>query len=325
MARTVPAPAAGRTVPAPAPGGGGGGGGNPWKSFQDLTNPNNGEWTIIDGSGVNGDTSLTMDGDVLVFNHPTASKLFVQGSTMMGKAMIRSKHLEMVTEAGLQQPAGVASNLLQPEAVVYKMEVQFDTDNGGPINGTATGGTDAYGHKMTVIAGLVGYGSDQNGNPSGFGTNVVWLGSQVYKNSNTLPSADAATSVYRVGWKSYWQNGGTTTGYTWKNQLNAPAAAHDSLIFQLGAVRLQAAAGNSKLATYGGSYAKDQPWNPIGIASNFNWTGMNDNATRYWNAGAQYWHPFVIFGSSNSNVRGNIRIKKINLLLQPLVGRTGIT
>ena len=64
---------------------GGGGGGatqNPWTSFQDLTDINTvGGWSTIDGSGVNSDTSLTMDGNVLVFNQAAPSNLFMQGAT----------------------------------------------------------------------------------------------------------------------------------------------------------------------------------------------------------------------------------------------------
>jgi len=307
-------------------GGGGGGGGtqNPWTSFVDLTNVASvGGWSTIDGSGVNSDTSLTMDGDVLVFNQASASNLFMQGATMNGKAIIRSKHLEMVTDAGLSQPSGVAAHLLQPEAVQFKLEVVFDTDNGGPINGTATGGTDAYGHKMTCIAGLVGYGSDQGGNPGNFGATTVWMGAQVYKNSNAQPSADSSTSLYKVGYKTYFQNGGITTGYTWKNQASAPAAAHNALVFQLSSMRQAAASGNNKIDTYAGSYATDQPWNPVGTPHQAN--GITDNSTRFYNAASQYWHPFLAFASTNSAVQGTIRIKSIKMLLQPLVGRTGIT
>ena len=305
-------------------GGGGGGGGNPWTSFQDLTNVGAvGGWTVIDGSGVNADTSLTMDGDVLVFNQASASNLFMQGATMNGKAIIRSKHLEMVTDAGLSQPSGVDPWLLQPEAVQFRMLVEFDTDNGGPINGTNTGGTDAYGHKMTVMAGLVGYGSNQGGSPSGFGGSNPWMAARVYKNTNTQPEADAGTGVFRVGYQSFFQNGGTVTGYTMKSQLNAPAAAHDAMIFQLSSMRMPAAAGNTKIHTYAGTYASDQPWNPIG--TNHQANGITDNSTRYYHASNQYWHPFVAFASTNSAVQGTIRLRSIKILLQPLVGRTGIT
>tara|TARA_R100000655_G_scaffold66283_2_gene104789 strand:- start:554 stop:1522 length:969 start_codon:yes stop_codon:yes gene_type:complete len=306
---------------------GGGGGGatqNPWTSFQDLTDINTvGGWSTIDGSGVNSDTSLTMDGNVLVFNQAAPSNLFMQGATMQGKAIIRSKHLEMVTDAGLSQPSGVAAHLLQPEAVQFKLQVEFDTDNGGPINGTATGGTDAYGHKMTCIAGLVGYGSDQGGSPGNFGNTTVWMGAQVLKNSNLEPAASSSTSLYRVGYKTYYQNGGTVTGFTWKNQQSAPAAAHDALVFQLSSMRMAIASGNTKIDTYAGSYAIDQPWNPVG--TNHQANGITDNSTRFYNAASQYWHPFVAFASTNASVQGVIRIKSIKMLLQPLVGRTGIT
>ena len=324
MARTSPSGTSTRTIPAPEAGGGGGGGGgggNPWTSFQDLTDPTDG-WTIHDGSGVNSDTTLAMDGDVLVFNHPTASKLFHRGSTMMGKVMIRNNHLKMVEDAGLQQPAGVAAHLLQPEAALLKLEVVFDTDNGGPINGVSSFGS--WGHNMKVTAGLVGYKTDQNGNPAiPVGSNTIWLGAQVRKQYGGNPATSTSTSLYQSGWETYFAQNGVVNGYTWKNMQNPPAAAHDSLVFMMSPLRKGAAAGSSNMYTWGGSYAKDQPWNPIAMGGNF-----IDQQINFWNSagGAQvYWHLAIFFGSENATVLGNIRIKKINYLLQPLVGRTNIT
>lgn len=303
--------------------GGGGGGGatqNPWTSFQDITDPNGGGWTVHDGSGVNSDTTLAMDGDVLVFNHPTASKLLVRGSTMMGKVMIRNNHLKMVEDAGMVQPSGVASHLLQPEAALLKLEVVFDTDNGGPINGVHS----QYGQNMKVMAGLVGYKTDQNGNPTiPGGTDIAWTAAQVRKQNGGDPATSTSTSLFQSGWETYTSQNGVVNGYTWKNMQNPPAAAHDSIVFMMSPLRKGAASGSSNMHTYGGSYAKDQPWNPVGMSGNF----INQQVN-FWNAsgGAQtYWHLAVWFGSENATVLGNIRIKAINYLLQPLVGRTSIT
>ena len=325
MSRTIPSSTSTRTIPAPEAGGGGGGGGgggNPWTSFQDLTDPAGGGWTVHDGSGVNADTSLAMDGDVLVFSQDSPSNLFIQGSTMQGKVMIRSNHLKMVEDAGMVQPAGVASHLLQPEAALLKLELVFDTDGGGPINGVGSFG--GYGNGMKVTAGLVGYKTDQNGNPTiPGGTDIAWLGAQVRKNQGSDPSTSTSTNLYQSGYQTYFANGGVVNGYTWKNMQNPPAAAHDSLVFVMAPIRKGAAAGGSNMYTWAGSYAKDQPWNPLAMSGNF-----VDQRINFWNAaggGQTYWHLAIWFGSSNSSVQGNIRIKKINYLLQPLVGRTNIT
>jgi len=302
-------------------GGGGGGGGNPYTSFQslplDITNANG--WTVVNGAGVNSDTSLSKDGDVLVFNQAASSNLFIQGATMNGKCIIRNNHIKMVTDAGMTQPPGLAEHLLQPEAALLRLELVFDTDGGGPINGVATGG---YGNNMTCMIGLVGYGSDQGGNPTIGGNTIVWLAAQCIKNAGNQPSASTSTSLMKSGSKTYFSNSSTVTGATWKNQQGANAASHNALIFQLAPIRLQVGSGNTKADTWAGSYAKDQPWNPI-TTSGVN--GITDNSTRYWNAASQYWHIAVWFGSSNSGVVGSIRVKEINYLLQPLVGRTSIT
>ena len=323
MSRTIPSSTSTRTIPAPEAGGGGGGGGgggNPWTSFQDLTDYTDG-WTVHDGSGVNADSSLTMDGDVLVFNQDSLTNMFIQGSTMQGKVMVRNNHIKMVEDAGMVQPSGVAAHLLQPEAALLKLEVVFDTDNGGPINGVSSGG---YGNGMTCIAGLVGYKTDQNGSPGMVGgTDVIWLGAQCVKVRGNQPSAYQSSNLFQSGYKTYFTNNAVVSGITWKSQQFAPAASHNSLVFMLAPIRKGAASGNSTAFCWAGSYAKDQPWNPVAFSGN-----SINNPTQFWNAagGAQtYWHPAVWFGSVNGAVRGNIRIKKINYLLQPLVGRTDIT
>jgi len=178
---------------------------------------------------------------------------------------------------------------------------------------------------MTCIAGLVGYKTDQGGNPTiPGGTQITWLGAQCRKQTGSNPATEASGSVFRSGYKSYHVNSGTVSSITWKNQLNAPAASHDSIVFMLAPLRKGAASGNSTAYCWGGSYAKDQPFNPIAFQG-----ATITNPTQFWNSAnnAQtYWHVAVWFGGDQSQaVRGSIRIKHINLLLQPMVGRTGIT
>jgi hypothetical protein len=241
----------------------------------------------------------------------------IRGSTFKGKVMIRNDHLEMAVDAGVDQPAGIAANLLQPEACNLKLEVVFDTDNGGPINGPDSSG--GYGNNLTCIAGLVGYNTDQEGSPGiPGGSNVLWIGAQVYKGQGSEPAASTSTSLYRSGYKSYFSHSSTVTGYTWKNQQSAPDVSHNALVFALAPMVQGALSGSTKVTTYGGSYAKDHPWNRLGTTGNW----IQDNATRYY-IGQTFWHVALWFGGQSSTaVRGNIKIKKINLVLQPVVGRS---
>ena len=245
---------------------------------------------------------------------------------MQGKIMIRNNHIKMVEDAGLQQPAGVAAHLLQPEAALMKVVLEFDTDGGGPINGVSSGG---YGNNMVCMVGFVGYKTDQNGNPGipSSANQTIWQGAQVRKNKGNDPATSNSmgaqeTHLYQTGFRSYFTNQ-VVGGYTWKNMQNAPPAAHDSLIYVFSPIRKGPASGPSTAFSWAGSYAKDQPWNPVAMSGS-----AADDRVTFWNAaaGAQtYWHLAVWFGSEDAAVRGEIRIKKINFLLQPLVGRTGIT
>jgi hypothetical protein len=154
-------------------GGGGGGSTNEWKDWVELPlDPSDG-WTVVDGVGVNSDTSLGLSGDVLVFNQATATKLQIQGSTMKGKAMIRSDHLTPWATSGAAVPSGTAAYLFQPESMILKVEVTFDIAGGGPINGVATGG---YGQHMSCMVGLIGYASPIRKENSA-GRNDIWGGS----------------------------------------------------------------------------------------------------------------------------------------------------
>jgi hypothetical protein len=318
MARTSPSGTSTRTFPTPEASGGGGGATNQWKEWIDLpldpTDANG--WIVRDGVGVNADTSLGMDGDVLVFNQASATKLQIHGSTMKGKVMIRKKHIEPWNDAGVATPAGYADHIFQPEMMILKIEVQFDTDGGGPINGVASN----YGQKMSCMVGLIGYNSDQGEAPTAGGTSVLWIAAQVWKYLGGEPSGYSQTNLYKSGFKSYFSTG-TGLGYSWKNQASAPAQAHDTIVFCTPPMRKESDTGRNDV--WGGSYSADTPFYPLSILGQ----SCYDSATKFSNTGAQnFWHVAVWFGADdNSNVQGNIRVKKIRMLWQPVQNRASLT
>jgi hypothetical protein len=300
-------------------GGGGGSSSNEWKDWTDLPlNPTDANgWVVVDGSGVNSDTSLGMDGEILVFNQASTTKLQIHGSTMKGKAMIRKLHITPWAEAGIAVPSGTAANLFQPESYILKVEVQFDTAGGGPINGVASN----YGQKMTCMVGLISYASDQSGSPTAGGTSVSWIAAQVKKAAGNEPSSTSNTNLYYSGYKTYHSHAGTNHGYSWKNQSSAPAQAHDSIVFCTPPIRKENNAGRNDI--WGGSYSADTPFYPLSI----NGQSCYDNATKLSDSsGYQFHHICVWFGADdNSNVQGNIRIKKIRYVLQPVQNRASLT
>lgn len=301
-------------------GGGGGGGGNEWKDWVDLpldpTDANG--WIVRDGVGVNADTSLSMDGDILQFNQTSLTKLQIHGSTMKGKCMIRKQHITPWADAGIAQPSGVAAHIFEPESLVLKLEILFDVDGGGPINGVSTGG---YGNSMTCMIGLIGYNSDQSQAPTAGGTSVLWIAAQCKKSAGNEPSTTSSANLYAGGYKSYFSSGGTSTGYTWKNQASAPAQAHDSIVFCTPPMRKEASTGRNDV--WGGSYSSTTPFFPLAIQGQ----SCYDNATKFSNTTTQnYWHIAVWFGAdNNNNVQGNIRVKRIRYVWQPVQNRASLT
>jgi hypothetical protein len=299
-------------------GGGGGGSTNEWKDWVELPlDPSDG-WTVVDGVGVNSDTSLALSGDVLVFNQATATKLQIQGSTMKGKAMIRSDHLTPWATSGAAVPSGTAAYLFQPESMILKVEVTFDIAGGGPINGVATGG---YGQHMSCMVGLIGYASDQSGSPTAGGTSVTWIAAQVKKSAGNEPSSTSNTNLYYSGYKTYHSSSGTSHGYSWKNQSSAPAQAHDTIVFCTPPIRKENSAGRNDI--WGGSYSSDTPFYPFSIAGQ----SCYDNATKISDTGTYpYQHLCVWFGAdNNNNVNGEIRISRIRYVLQPIQNRASLT
>jgi len=319
MARLVPPatdPASRIYPPAPAAPGGGG---NTWKEWTDLPlDPTDG-WTVLRGTqAVANGSDVAKVGSALHFTSPTATRLKVQGNLMEGVQMTRSLHISPYADAGVPVPAGTADHLFQPEVMIFKLEVQFDTDDTGPISGGNVVGS--TGHNLMCIAGLSGYMTDQSGSPVITGN--LWLGAMVEKNLGGDPATSTSVNMYKSGYRTYFTNAGTAAGYTWKNMSSPPAGAHDSIVFSTPPLRKEPST-NGRNEIFAGSYASDQPFFPMCL------TGLTifDNATKLsWTAAQTFWHITLWFGTRSATYgSGQVRIKKIRYILQPLQNRASLT
>ncbi len=318
MARTIPSPTSGRTKPAPAAGGGGGGGGNPWKDWVELPlDPTDG-WSVTSGDNATAiGATIAKVGSEMHFKAPTAANMRIQGSQMRGMFIARSIHLKPWEETGVPMPDGQVANQLQPEQFQLKIAVEFATSNGGPISGGTVSGAD--GHYLTCLAGLAGYTTDQGGNPNT--TGYLWSAAQVQKAAGGDPASSTNINMYKSGYKSYFQNNGISGNYTWKNMQSPPAGAHNAIVYVTSPMRK----GNTdaSINVQAGSYANDVPFLPMATLSE----QYFDNATKFSNQSIQkFWHIALWFGThTTSGGRGEVRIKKIRYLLQPITGRADLT
>jgi len=310
MARTIPSPTSGRTIPTPAatPGGGGA---NPWREWTDI--PLDDGWTVIMGTGATTKSATVgMVGDQLHVNFPNvnANIQYIGGTVDKGINMIRSLHIQPWAECDLQVPAGAGSNYFYPEAFLLKLEVQFDDTL--PITGpVGSEGSNQYGRYMQCGMGIVRYGSDQSGSPvvppaDGYDMAIV------FKAGTISPDADTGTSAFLSGYSS-WNNKGSAGAAKWRCQPGASANGHDAIAYQVG---WQVAGTNwtGQTASQSGSYATQ---NPYAISTFSGWSHQS-NSTKY--TGDQYYHIFLSFGAYNSTASrcGQFRIRSIRYLLQPI-------
>ena len=318
MARTIPSPTSGRTIPAPAAGGGGGGGGNPWKDWVSLPlDPTDG-WTVTKGDMATAtNATVAKVGNELHFTAPVSVGMRIQGSQMRGIFMARSIHLKPWELTGVPMPDGQVANQFQPEQFQLKIEVEFATGSGGPISGGNVANSD--GLNLTCLAGLAGYNTDQSGSPNT--TGYMWSAAQVRKAAGGDPASSTNTNMYQSGYKSYHQNSGISANYTWKNMQNPPAGAHNAIVYVTSPMRK----GNTDAAinVQAGSYANDVPFLPMATLSN----QYFDNATRFSNQSSQkFWHIAIWVGThTNGSGQGQVKISKIRYLLQPITGRADLT
>ena len=298
-------------------GGGGGGNTNPYKDWVSLPlDPTDG-WSITSGDMATAiGATITKVGDELHFKAPTAVGMRIQGSQMRGMFMARSVHLKPWIESELTMPDGQVANQFQPEQFQLKIEVEFATSNGGPISGGTVAGAD--GTYLTCLAGLAGYTTDQGGNPNT--TGYLWSAAQVQKASGGDPASSTNINMYKSGYKSYFTNSGISGNYTWKNMQSPPAGAHNAIVYVTSPMRK----GNTNEAIniQAGSYANDVPFLPMATLGQ----QLLDNSTKFSNQSIQkFWHIALWFGThTTTGGSGEIRIKKIRYILQPIQGRADL-
>jgi hypothetical protein len=295
-----------------------GGGGNEWKEWIDLPlDPDDG-WTISTGSGAAAvGSTLSKVGDELHFVTANAG-MRIQGSQMKGLFMARDIHIKPWEDAGITKPAGATDNQFEPEAVQFKIEVEFATSNGGPISGGSVSG--AEGTYLTCLAGLAGFPSDQGGNPV-HSSSMKWSAAQVAKNYGGDPSTSTRTNMYTSGYKSYDTNSGMQGTSMWKNQSGGGGAgAHNAIVYATSPLRKEAGSGPyGRCNIQAGSYDNTTPFAGMCMLNQ----QMFDNSTKFSDQTlTPFWHVALWFGThTNTAGKGEIRIKKIRMYLQPVQHR----
>ncbi len=322
MARTSPAAAAGRTIPAQAAGGGGGGGGNPWEDWVefDLSKIADGsEWKKIEGGGIGSiDVTAAMSGDQLHVTFPDIGSGYNArniGNTQDGLWFI--KKIKLDPWANQETPAGQAAQNFQSESTLLKLEMQFDHTN-GPINGTSDQG---YGHQLHAACGMVAYTSDEGTDPPLPG-NGIYAGACVTKNRSDDPNTNNNAGQKVVMYKSglFTRHGkGLGEGRIWRNQPGSDTTSHDAIVFQAGVSTNLVAhpIGSYNEQMPSGSYATTNPFGPMVAA-----TATTNNGCRF---GGRHLYFACWFGFDvNGKKGGVIRITKFRYLLQPLSARAAL-
>ena len=319
MARTIPSPTSGRTIPAPEAGGGGGGG-NPWKEWVDvdLSKVAPGlasEWvTLLGSGGTSTGATATYASDVLTITFPGGANIRETGSTHNGLWLVKKLHLDPWGKQAT--PAGQPANQFQPESTMLKVEMAFDTTH-GPINGDSSSGN--YGHYLTAGCGLSQYSSDQSGNP-GFPGADSFAGAYVLKNQGGEPSASTNSNMFRAGSSSYNIKLNTNHGTLWRGQSGATGATNfDAVLFHAG-FNSPWKTGTNVQILQGGGYATADPFGDM-VAPNASYAG---NSSKLSNN--RFLHLALWFGSDDnaSARRGTIKIRRLRYILQPLTARADL-
>jgi len=293
---------------------GGGGGTNAVDWVELSLDPADASWVFLkNGNGNNPDCTLTNDGTNMVASMPTTRTYNLGGATNNGMSLISSAHINpWANFSSGSPPAGVPVQQVQPEAMIIKIEVQFDETN-GPWNEPGTG----YGNGMICVAGFASYQTDQGGSP-GF-PGWIYRGAQVRKAKGNEPSTYAAGSLYRSGYKSYfgWAD---QQGAGWSNQQFATSASHNAIAFELG-IPLRKNGNTGQNWTPAGSYSTTNPFGSM-IMSGY---GFNDNSTPTSNVSTNcnFFHFWLYFGSHTSG-GGTCKISRIRYCIQPVPSRVAI-
>jgi hypothetical protein len=322
MARTSPAAAAGRTSPSPEAGGGGGGGGsNPYKDWVELPlDPADNYWTVLK-SGNSNINDVTVDlhsGHMRIdFAGSSNRQTRIQGSQNNGVTIVKKTHINWWAEAGLDVPSGKTAYGLQPEAIQFKVEVQFDQTN-GPIS-TASNGAGPHGNALSVCVGFQAFADDQNGEPTTGGTDTTWGGAYIYKNLSAVTSASTNANMFKSGYRSYWTNGVNAGGKLWRGQSTSGATDNDAIALATVPLRTSAESSTGKIAFTGGGYSTGDPFGQLWSSS----FAFSDTFTQTLQD--HYLHLALFIGGVDTTAtRGQIRIKRIRMLIQPLSHREAL-
>lgn len=337
MARTSPSGTSTRTFPKSEAGGGGGGGGggNPWKDWVELPiDPTDSSWKRTYGTQAQANSStLVKSGNEMHYTVPTVIRQKMQGALLEGTLLTQKAHLTPWTTMGVPVPSGEPDYFFQPEAFVFKLEVEFVTDGTGPIGGdslTQPGGSALTGQNLCVCAGLIGYKTDQNDDPASFSDQVQWFGAFLEKNGATAaPSGSSSTTEFKAGYRTYWSTANVTGGYTWVGQASAGSTSHDSIVLMNMPFRKSGVGagvtGHARTYFMAGSYARTAPYKPLAMSGNAMFDESSQRMVDDTEHTRKYWHIFLAFGTrSNTGGGGRIKIKKIRYLLQPLTGRADL-
>jgi len=294
------------------------GGGNAFKNWVELPiDPTNDYWTVLkNGNANSSDVTVDLNSDHLrvEFGGSTNKNYQIQGSTFNGVALVKSTHLNWWQEAGISVPSGEDAHNWCPEAVQFKFEVQFDTTN-GPISAQSSGGNGTY---LSVCAGLATYAADQEGSPHVGGTNMTWGGAYVFKNLAAQPAGSTNANMYKSGHRDYFTNGLNTGGLKWRGQNGSGTQDLDSIVWASVPLRNTAESASGRYSFVGGAYSQGNPFGQM-YGSNFAYQ------TAYGVMQGRYCHPALFIGGATSNVtRGEVRIKKIRMFIQPLQHRVAL-
>ena len=297
------------------------GGGDPYASWVELPiDPSNNYWKVMKmGNADTADTTVDLNnGHMRIdFGGSSNTNHRIQGSEHHGVTIVKKTHINWWAAAGLDVPSGKTAYGLQPEAIQFKIEVLFDQTN-GPIT-TAANGAGPNGTALSVCVGFQAFADDQEGDPSTGGTDTTWGGAYVFKNLNALPSSSTNVNLYKSGFRSYWTNGVNAGGLKWRGQNSSASTDLDAICLATVPLRTSAEASNGKIAFTGGAYSTGDPFGQL-YSSTFAWSDTFTQTLQ-----DHYLHPALFIGGvSTSATRGQIRIKRIRMLIQPLQHRAAL-
>jgi hypothetical protein len=297
------------------------GGGDPYKNWVDLPiDPTNNYWKVIKSGNANtADTTVDLNSDHMRidFGGSSNTQHRIQGSQNNGVTIVKKTHMNWWAEAGLSVPSGKTAYGLQPEAIQFKIEVLFDQTN-GPIS-TAANGAGPHGSALSVCVGFQAFADDQEGEPTTGGTDTTWGGAYVFKNLNAVTANSTNVNCFKSGYRSYWTNGVNLGGKKFRGQSTSASTDLDAICLATVPLRTSAESSSGKIAFTGGAYSTGDPFGQL-YSSSF---AFSDTYTQTLQD--HYLHPAIWIGAVDTTAtRGQVRIKRIRMLIQPINHRAAL-